>query len=261
MEYQKVIHLKNIKTYHCLMLCTKNGAVKISVNGQHTLIPKGHIVFIEKYVNMQMSLYDDHYPLVVHLDENTVKFIHEFLLSIVDYSQLSPCKGAGYFIRKAPEEDIKLFDKIKEKVDSDFDFIKMKSSINISMLPGVIQLILSFKSEIINSISRQVKPNTRDKIIKIMSEDISKPWKVSMLSELLHVSEISLRKRLESEGVNFMGLLVNLRMMNSLRLLTMTDYSINKIAIKCGYNSTSYFIKIFKGYFGVSPKRITESLR
>lgn len=129
------------------------------------------------------------------------------------------------------------------------------------ILPIVLHFLLEFDINIIRSISCVVKPTTTDKVLDIISQDLSKPWKISMISEEMFISEISLRKRLENEGTTFMNILTDARMMHSLKLLTMSDYNINTIAYKVGYNSSSYFIKTFKRHFGLTPRQITPTFQ
>ena len=42
-------------------------------------------------------------------------------------------------------------------------------------------------------------------------------------------------------------------MEKAIEYLSDNKYSINEIALKCGYNNTHYFIKVFKRHFGKTP--------
>lgn len=41
-------------------------------------------------------------------------------------------------------------------------------------------------------------------------------------------------------------------------MLSTKDISIKEAAISCGFNDTSYFIKVFHKYKGVTPKQFTK---
>ncbi|WP_250881889.1 AraC family transcriptional regulator [Escherichia coli] len=41
-------------------------------------------------------------------------------------------------------------------------------------------------------------------------------------------------------------------------LISLNIYTVNVIAKKCGYNSTSYFVSSFKEYYGVTPCKFFE---
>ncbi|MFN1931349.1 helix-turn-helix domain-containing protein, partial [Escherichia coli] len=62
-----------------------------------------------------------------------------------------------------------------------------------------------------------------------------------------------LKKRLKEEGTCFSELLLTERMRMAAMLLNQSRCAINRIAAQCGYNFTSYFISVFRSYFGVTP--------
>lgn len=55
------------------------------------------------------------------------------------------------------------------------------------------------------------------------------------------MSEATLRRRLEKEGLSFLQILIDVRMTRALALLQVTDLSIGQIALEVGYNSPSRF--------------------
>lgn len=54
-------------------------------------------------------------------------------------------------------------------------------------------------------------------------------------------------------GYGFREYVILLRMQKAKELLLSTDVSVGSVAEQTGYRSTSYFIKTFKGYYGVTP--------
>lgn len=54
-------------------------------------------------------------------------------------------------------------------------------------------------------------------------------------------------------GKNFTTYVAELRMLDAARLLRETDTPVQEIAAIVGYSSAQYFIRVFKGHFGVSP--------
>ncbi len=71
---------------------------------------------------------------------------------------------------------------------------------------------------------------------------------------MFNVSEITIRKRLESENTNFNQILMQLRMSKAALLLlkTHTRYPISNMI---GISSASYFIRVFNKHYGVTPKQ------
>ena len=59
----------------------------------------------------------------------------------------------------------------------------------------------------------------------------------------------------QSTGSSFKEYLNMIRVEESKRLLTSTDYRIIDIAIATGFEDQSYFSKVFKKYTGITPKQ------
>ncbi|MDS1606281.1 AraC family transcriptional regulator [Escherichia coli] len=84
--------------------------------------------------------------------------------------------------------------------------------------------------------------------------DIAANWTLREVSLRLCMSESLLKKRLKEEGSCFSELLLTERMRMAAMLLNQYSCAINRIAAQCGYNNTSYFISVFRRYFGVTPE-------
>ena len=59
----------------------------------------------------------------------------------------------------------------------------------------------------------------------------------------------------QCSGSSFKEYLNMVRVEESKRLLSNTEYSIIDIAVACGFDDQSYFSKVFKKYTGMSPKQ------
>ena len=59
----------------------------------------------------------------------------------------------------------------------------------------------------------------------------------------------------QCNGSSFKEYLNMVRVEESKRLLSNTEYSIIDIAVACGFDDQSYFSKVFKKYTGMSPKQ------
>ncbi|HCJ8438260.1 AraC family transcriptional regulator [Escherichia coli] len=99
-----------------------------------------------------------------------------------------------------------------------------------------------------------------NKVIDIIESDISKKWSLSLLSEKFNLTEIAVRKKLESEGVYFKALLLEIRMKKAITYLIEGKKNIIQIANSLGYKNTSYFISSFRLFFGMTPKQLQLSL-
>lgn len=99
-----------------------------------------------------------------------------------------------------------------------------------------------------------------NKAIDIIESDLSKRWTLQSLSDIFNISEVAIRKKLESEGINFKELITETRMKKALSMMIEGKYNISQIAMCVGYKNTSYFISSFKNFFGVTPKQLQLSL-
>ncbi|HDV8554419.1 AraC family transcriptional regulator, partial [Escherichia coli] len=100
-----------------------------------------------------------------------------------------------------------------------------------------------------------------EKLKKIIEADLSRGWKLSDLRDILHMSEVSIRKKLERENNNFNALVLDIRMQHATKMITSTEKHINRISYDVGYTSTSYFIRNFKNYFGITPKQFSLKVK
>lgn len=255
MDDTKIIQLNNIKIHHCLLFVTSTKGLELSFDDTIVEIPPKSIVFLEKNMSLRVRIPCGNFPAIVSLDDKTMRFIFSFLLQVFDIKSIEAMPNGKVFFRDTVAEDIYLFERLKKYVSGENCSRGPRGTMAL-ILPILLHFLLEFDLSIIRSISRIVKPTTTDKVFDIISQDLSKPWKISMISEEMFISEISLRKRLESEGTTFMSILIDARMMHSLKLLTMSDYNINTVAYKVGYNSPSYFIRTFKRHFGLTPGQI-----
>ncbi|RJK50627.1 envelope protein [Escherichia coli] len=88
--------------------------------------------------------------------------------------------------------------------------------------------------------------------------DISAAWRLCDISSRLYLSESLLKRKLKHEGLSFSKLILEERMVMAERLLSYNLYSVGKVAEICGYENTSYFVSVFRRYFGVPPHQYSS---
>ncbi|MBU5388983.1 helix-turn-helix transcriptional regulator [Citrobacter cronae] len=239
-----------IRTHHGLFCYTENESIDIILGNTMLEIGKGTFFFLEK--NLQIKVKNGIYPKVICLNDSAIKQIYISLLRTVDFPALRPPYVSPIHTRKANFEEALIFNRI----DSKIDYIP-ECRHSIQMISIITYLLLQFESEIVKTIAGMVKPMIKDKVISIIKSDMSKQWTTGKVSDILCISEISLRKKLDLENEKFLEILTDLRMNEALKLLTTTEGSVEKISRDVGYCTTSYFIKVFKTYFGYTPKQIS----
>ncbi|MDO1645171.1 helix-turn-helix transcriptional regulator, partial [Escherichia coli] len=71
----------------------------------------------------------------------------------------------------------------------------------------------------------------------------------------MNMSEVAVRKNLENENITFQQVLLDSKMNYAAKLILNSKNHINNVSKLIGMSSTSYFIKLFNSYYGVTPKK------
>ncbi|EIS6692257.1 AraC family invasion system transcriptional regulator VirF, partial [Shigella dysenteriae] len=149
------------------------------------------------------------------------------------------------FLLSEEEVSIDLFKSIKE-----MPFGKRKIYSLACLLSAV-----SDEEALYTSISIASSLSFSDQIRKIVEKNIEKRWRLSDISNNLNLSEIAVRKRLESEKLTFQQILLDIRMHHAAKLLLNSQSYINDVSRLIGISSPSYFIRKFNEYYGITPKK------
>lgn len=105
-------------------------------------------------------------------------------------------------------------------------------------------MITDCKNPIIKNLLIYVKNNCDQSIL------------LNDLSESFHISRSYLSYLIKTEtGKSLPDILLYFRLNKARDYLENTNYSIGKIAENCGFRSPSYFCKLFKNEYGISPKQ------
>ena len=73
------------------------------------------------------------------------------------------------------------------------------------------------------------------------------------MAQALHLSERTLKRRLQDEGVSYRVLLAEVRGRQANRLLEDETLSLTEIAERMGFSDLSSFSQAYKRWFGVAP--------
>ena len=99
-------------------------------------------------------------------------------------------------------------------------------------------------------------------IVKVLRyiEDHYKEGSLSCLAEILHYDLYALSREIKIKtGKTYTALLQEKRLSKACFYLQTTKMTIEDIAISVGYENISYFYKIFKTNFGISPRKYREN--
>lgn len=97
--------------------------------------------------------------------------------------------------------------------------------------------------------------STSGKVSALIHTDIATRWTLDDVASVLCMSASLLKKKLKEEGTTFSYIIMNTRMQVARNLLMFKNHSIAQLAEKCGFSNSSYFIRVFREYFGMSPNQ------
>ncbi len=218
-------------------------------------IPPESICYIEKntVIDVTLNVLGKGMPYdIFHIDNNILSCICKVMEPLL----LNP--------HKVDSMRSRIFNCTADKTDTEIFKIITEANVPHHRLIYNITYLLSKVDDIeslVCSLSVSTDSTFTEKLKSIIESDLSKSWRLVDLANVLHMSEVSIRKKLEKENNNFNNLILDIRMQHAARLITTTEKHINSISDEVGYVSTSYFIRNFKSYFGITPKQFSLKVK
>ncbi|WP_213134203.1 AraC family transcriptional regulator [Citrobacter sp. FP75] len=249
----ETIAIESIMTNKYLVIYTDNCDLTIQKNNETLFFPQRTFVFIERGIKfsckIKKSLPGIKPYRVIRLDKKELvmlkdvfKATHSYYLDEKVIARKPHNKIIGV---EGRQEYIEEFNRAESTTDQPLKILKLANIISR----------IGRSKEIINSLIVSAAITFTDKVRNMIEENTSRKWRLNMIADEFNISEVSVRKRLESEGTSFNNLLVEIRMNKAMQLLLENELQIHQISRDVGISSPSYFIKNFKDYFGITPKQ------
>ncbi|MBO5888602.1 MAG: PocR ligand-binding domain-containing protein [Clostridia bacterium] len=131
---------------------------------------------------------------------------------------------------------------------------------NDSFIKSIINLAtILAKHLLLENIVKPTNPSTLDTLVSFINDNIHAPLSVEYIAQQNFVS-VSLVYKLFYKNFNttVKDYINKKRCELSLTLLMFSDKSLNDIAFEVGFSSLSYFSKVFKKLYGVSPLKYRQ---
>lgn len=252
--------INNLKVYDYTIFLADNCEVLIIGKCNRTIfVPKKSLFIIEKNTSIDVVVRrvgNGHLYDFIHLSNEIIKSLQK----IYDINF-----GFNFnVLSKKRMLDDKIFLINTDGVELGiFKVLNNNESCKLNNIYGVAYLFSKVKNlDLIKySLSINAVATFTERVRVIIEGDVGRKWRISDVAEILHLSEISIRKKLELEGNAFNVLLLDVRMNAAFKYLIYENEYIEKIASKIAFSSTSYFIKVFKEYYGITPKQLLVSFR
>ncbi len=245
-DYTETLHYH--KFYELELVCS--GEAQHKINDRQLRVGKGYISLLKK---LDCHVY--HFKDTERLTLYSVSFSEKCIASRLYHKLISCYDDTDFFLSDEEYMQIKsLFDILYNRFNNrseDF-FVIRDSALNI-----ILSLLLEKVS-----------------MTEVYSETMHNLKKAMLyLSEHFSDTDLSLTKVADAVGLsqNYLGLIFKrklkigstdyirqLRLTHAVRLLKQGGLSLDEIAERCGFNSKSYFIAVFKKQYGITPKKYKE---
>ncbi|EHN94229.1 helix-turn-helix transcriptional regulator [Escherichia coli] len=253
------ISIQSITTNKYLIVYTDNCELTIEKNNEVMFFPKDSIVFIERGIRFSCKIKkqnQENAPFrVIRLDREELVMLKNVFKSTYSYrfdDSNEKRKPQNKIIGvKESKSYIQEFKRIASVKDSPLKIL------NLAYIVSRMKMV----HKIMMSLVVSAATTFTDKVKCIIESNTSKRWRLNMIADEFNISEISVRKRLESEGASFNNLLLEIRMNKAMQLLLENEKQIHQISKEVGIFSPSYFIRNFKTYFGITPKQFVIYFR
>ncbi len=158
-----------------------------------------------------------------------------------------------------------LFDNKLKEMETDASQILLGDQQGYEYLSGAVNTeeLRSRFLAFINEFHRFIKMNKGiyvgvevKQVLHMVRKDYSKNFKLGDIAKEIGLNESYLSRLFKKQmGMNFSDYLNQVRLSYAKKMILKQEYPIYEIAAKVGYNSESYFSRIFKQYEGITPKQ------
>lgn len=143
------------------------------------------------------------------------------------------------------------YNRIKNPTEAERSHARTLSLLVLSYFPN--------SKDFISFLMRNINASLTFKVKQIITSDIARDWSLKSVASILCMSTSSLKKNLKSEDSTYREIIIQCRMQHAAKLLqTHNHLVIYQLASQCGYSHLSYFIHVFRKYYGVTPYQYSK---
>lgn len=99
-----------------------------------------------------------------------------------------------------------------------------------------------------------------DSVHHLLNSNLKFNWNLKVVASSLCLSSSLLKKKLKDENSSYSKILTDCRMYHATKLLQTGSMNVNQVSELCGYHNPSYFISVFKSFYGITPCRFLKNL-
>lgn len=212
--------------------------------------------FSPKTYIQQFSLLSD--EISYHIDLNDASQVLSLINNFLDYINTVMPIEVDFIKNKCIDLCIHLYQKNIENSSVCLELCNNISTlINESKSFSTIKSYIIAEFKRIYDINHENNTSTMSKAINYISQNYSTIQGISDVADNVNLNTDFFSKLFkETIGISFNSYLNNYKLEQAYKLILTTNEKLSDISRKVGFSSLSYFSKVFKNKYGISPKKI-----
>lgn len=222
---------------------------QITINDTHYIVPKNSLYFI--------SIGDIH---EIDAKKDSVLCSVAFDIESISNPEVTKfIKNSSSFTLSLSDVETKWFCEIMRKISLERKSMREWAKLHMQTL--LTELIASIMVKQHSSITADIRNNALQNAIKFINQHYKEDITRSDVAVFAFISEDYLTRLFKTYlNTTFKQFLTNRRIHHARNLLINTSLSVSDISIKCGFNSSTYFIDCFKKSIGMTPRAFREQI-
>lgn len=240
----------------CAIVLTEKSA-KVKINDLDPItIPENHLVLLSGKDNIYFSSLNT--KLVVHIDHDViVDYLNSIKCDLVEFThRVNRNSFPSVFtcFNKTPEI-FKSAAQCSQNETIEFCESQRTRFLLFSVLSNFL-----IHSEFMLYLIDINRIRISDSVHHLLNSNLKFDWNLNIVAKSLCLSSSLLKKKLKDENTSYSKILTNCRMYHATKLLQTTSMNINQVSELCGYHNPSYFISVFKYFYGITPCRFLKNI-
>ena len=265
-KHTRFIDFPEHKHNYIEMAYILQGEMIQKIKGKEIRLKKGEIIFLNQHITHEIKASSKE-DIIINFIIKPEFF--EYILNLIDkeniiskflFSTIYGGSRKGEYICFYVG-NIKNVQNIIEQVINEIINMSTLGKSKIKFLVGLLLIeLLNNPQSIVSYSEENYDIKLMMEILKYIDESYEEA-NLTKLCETLHQQDYKICKLIKKNtGLTFKELVQEKRIEKAIELLKSTDYAIEDIIRRVGYENDSYFYRIFKKKFGLSPKEYKKNI-
>jgi len=239
-KYTNLHYHNEIELYYLL-----KGRIKYFVNDKTFILNEGDLIIIPQGILHSNDSEDCLYNERLLLNFDSTHYTSEITPILKDL-----CSN---IIIHIPKENQSVIENIFQKIETEYNSNNKKRDILLKLYISELVIFLH-RYRVNNPFSEEKTDIIMQKIADYININYNEDLSLSILSKTFSMSESYISRRFkQSIGVSINEYINYIRISHAEQILKTEKLPITDIALKCGYNDSSYFSSVFKKFKGITP--------